>query len=384
MTSETLSAINVGAEILGYVSPCLLSAGLAAAVLLCLAACWWAADLSTRFPGKSWERKAPGDVGLNEAKLQEFIEKLTVLADDRKYGPTKEKPESYGCVIKDGYMVATWGEPSSKFTWFSSSKPVLTTLLFYAIQEGRLRGVDDRIADWGWNLSTKDQSMTFAHLANMCSGYSLKDPPGAAYAYNDYGIHLYALTLDRVLGGKRLNEPAAVLFQDLQLEDGEVFGATQKGYGVVTSARDFARIGWFWMHRGNWAGRAVLRRDFFDRYMKATVPLTLPVSTDKETDDYLHIESYGGGNNQLAYGPGIYGFCWWFNAPLPATSQPNWPYCPPDTFASLGYNGNNMIMIPSRNLLVAARANWQKVCGEGADSHCNRLLLKTLLEAVEA
>ena len=32
---------------------------------------------------------------------------------------------------------------------------------------------------------------------------------------------------------------------------------------------------------------------------------------------------------------------------------------------------------------TAWRANWQKVCGEGADSHCNRLLLKTLLEAVE-
>jgi CubicO group peptidase (beta-lactamase class C family) len=374
MTSETLSAINVGAEMLGCVSPCLWSAGLAAAMLLCLAACSWAAEPVARFPGKSWERKSPAEVGLDEAKLQEFIGGLKMLAENRKWGPTKENPESYGVVIKDGWLVASWGEPSSKFSWYSASKPVLSTLLFHAVQEGRLKGVDDRIADWDWKLSDKDQPMTFAHLANMTSGYTLKDAPGTAFAYNDFGIHLYALTLDRVLGGKRLNEPAAGLFKDLQLEDGDVFGATQKGYGVVTSPRDFARIGWFWMHRGNWNGRAVLRREFFDNCMKASVPPNLPISTDKETDDYLHIESYGGGNNQLDYGPGIYGFCWWFNAPLPNTGRLNWPDAPTDTFAALGFGGNNMVMIPSRSLLVAARANWDKVSGAEADSRSNQLL----------
>jgi CubicO group peptidase (beta-lactamase class C family) len=382
MNGDALGFIHAGAMALnwGLTSPVL--GALTVGSLLALSSCLFAVQPVARFPGKSWERKTPAEVGLDEAKLQEFISSLKMLAENRRAGPTKENPESYGVVIKDGYLAASWGEPSRKFDWQSSSKPVLSTLLFYAIQEGKLKGIDDRIADWGRELSEKDRPMTFAHLANMISGYTLKEPPGAAWAYNDFAIHLYALTLDRVFGGKRLNVPASDLFKDLHLEDGDVFGEAHKGYGVVTSPRDFARIGWLWMHRGNWNGKQVLRREFFDKYMKPTVPPALPRSSDKETNDYLRIESYGGGNNQNDYGPGLYGFCWWFNAPLPATGQLNWPHAPMDTFATLGFGGKNMVMIPSRNLLVAAHGYWGKANAEDADSRFNQNL-KLLLEAVK-
>jgi CubicO group peptidase (beta-lactamase class C family) len=378
MTSETLSAINVGAGMLGCVWPCLWSAILTGVLLLVPASFSRAGEPSARFPGKTWEKKTPGEVGLDETKLNAFIKRLTTPAKSRSDGPTKDGPDFCGCVIKDGYMVASWGEPSHKFSWFSASKPVLSTLLFYAIQEGKLKGVDDKVTDWAWKLSEKDKPMTFAHLANQTSGYTLKEPPGTAWAYNDYAILLYASTLDRVFGGKGLNEPAAALFKDLQLEDGD----PQKGYGVVTSPRDFARIGWFWMHKGNWKGQQVLGREFFERYMKPQVPRDLPRSGHTEPDDYLGIGTCGGGNNQCQFGPGLYGFNWWFNAPIPKTGGLYWPAAPPDTFAALGWGGNYMIMIPSRNLLVAARGYWGREDTGDPNSRFNRSL-ELLLEAAK-
>jgi len=311
------------------------------------------------FPGAQWQQRPPAQMGIDPAKLQAFIDQLCTPSPKHSRGPTAGDADPAGVIVKDGYIVASWGPPEGKLNWFSSSKPVLATLLLFAVQEGRLASVDSRIADLGWPLSPKDQPMTFAHLANMISGYSLPEAPGAAWAYNDYAIHLYALSLDRVYPGEGLNEPAARLLADLQLQDGDVCGDAHPGYGVVTSPRDFARIGWWWMHRGNWNGKQVLDASYFNRYCKPCVPADLPVSRTKEVDDYLNIASYGGGNNQTKVGPGLYGYNWWFNAPLPGgEGRRVWPELPDDAFAALGYNGNCMFMIPSRGVLVAARGYW--------------------------
>ena len=310
------------------------------------------------FPGRQWVQRPPAELGVDPVKLQAFIDHLCTPSDHRKWGPTAKQNDFAGVIVKDGYVIASWGAPEGRFNWASSAKPLMATLLLLAVQEGLLASVDSRIADLGWPLSDKDQSMTFAHLANMVSGYSLPEAPGAAWAYNDYGIHLYALSLDRVYPGDGLNPPANRLLADLQLQDGNLFGAAHRGYGMVTSPRDFARLGWWWMHRGNWNGKQVLDASFFDRYCKATVPADLPISPAKEIDDYLQITSYGGSNNQTLVGPGIYGYNWWFNAPLPGQDQRVWPELPPDAFGTLGYNGNCMFMVPSLNVLVAARGYW--------------------------
>jgi len=354
----------------------LLPVALSAAVLLVLSARCLADEPAARFPGRSWEEESPAEVAMDPARLQKFIDSLKTPSANRRGGPEKES-DSHGVVVKDGYLVASWGKPSKRFNWFSASKPALSTLLFFAIAEGKLKGVDDGVGDWGWKLSEKDKAMTFAHLANMVSGYSAMDPPGAAFAYNDLGIQLYWKTLEKVFGNDIVTAGRKCL-NPLEFQDGDVFN--EKGR-VVASPRDFARVGWFWMHRGNWNGRQVLPRELFDKYMKPCVPSDLPISKDSEIDDYLKIGSYGGGNNQVRYGPGLYGFCWWFNATVPGTKELNWPSAPTDTFAAMGYGGNNMVMIPSRGVVVAARATWGRAIMGGEEGRFNQNL-KLLLEAV--
>jgi len=302
------------------------------------------------FPGRHWAQTQPAQVGLDAGKLAELARRLGAFGD-----PADPKnAENIGCIIKDGYLVYSWGDQSRRMGWASASKPVFSTLLMLAVREGKLRGVDDRIADWGWALKDKDRSMTFAHLANQISGYACPEPPGQAWAYNDYALRLYVLTLEKVFA-KGLNAAVMERLADLQFEDGDVLAPNG---GVLTTARDFARIGWFWMNRGNWKGRQILSADYFERYMRPQVPRDLPRSAKSKPDDYLQIGTLGGGNNQCLYGPGVYGYNWWFNGVAPGSDLPVMPDAPADAVMAMGIGGRFMVMIPSLRLLVAAHGDW--------------------------
>ena len=131
------------------------------------------------FPGESWEVRTPEQVQLDG----QVLDQLAIQLGGR------------GCVIRNGYVVKSWGDQSERGDWLSSAKPVLSTLLFFAVEEGLVKSVDQPIADFGWELSDKDRSMTFRHLGAMTSGYARPEVPGAAWSYNDYAIQLYQKTL---------------------------------------------------------------------------------------------------------------------------------------------------------------------------------------------
>lgn len=314
------------------------------------------------FPGATWEYRKPAEVGLDGAKLDVFAKAVGGV----------------GCIVKDGYMVKTWGDQISKDDWASAGKPVMSTLLFFSIHEGLLDGVDALVNDWGWGLIGKDQSMTFRDLANNVSGYARGEPPGDAWAYNDIAIKLYALTLENVFQ-QTLDEATLQRFSPLQLEDGSLF-ISREGYGLFTTPRDFARIGWLWLNKGNWNGVQILPRDYFDNFMKSGVSGNLPRSLSA-SDDYLGIGTHGGDSDQTPYGPGIYGFHWWFNEKVGTSDMLTWPDAPADTFQANGHWGQEVLtVVPCLNMVVAARGNWGSFEPGNASSGMNQNL-KLLVQA---
>jgi CubicO group peptidase (beta-lactamase class C family) len=271
-------------------------------------------------------------------------------------------------------VVKEWGSQSEHGDWLSSAKPVFSTLLLFAVQEGKAPGIDAPIQDFGWSLSPKDQTMTLGHLTNMVSGYARPESPGAAWAYNDYAIQLYQLTLfDRIF--RETPETAAMAphrLGALQLEDGLVLLRNRR---LSASVRDFARIAWFWLHQGRWKDRQLLPKRFFDQYQRPQVPRDLPQSSKAETDDYLEIGTFGGGSDHFTeFGAGIYGFNWWFNGTGRLhPDELTWPDAPRDTFMSIGAGGNCAVIVPSLNLvLVAAKANWGKLQAGDRSSTMNQ------------
>jgi hypothetical protein len=313
------------------------------------------------FPGTTWDTsKTPESMGMNRAKLDAFANNMGAA--------------SSGCVIKNGYFIYSCGSPASAHNWASASKPCFSTLLFAAINEGKVASPDSLLFPYWPGLRPIDQTMTFRHLADMMSGYACDDkdasnnllPPGSRWAYNDYAIQLYARTLDKVYGGNgglpSGSLTALVTAGDqrfkvpLQFQDGVLFESS-KGR-VRSSPRDYARLGWFWLNLGNWNGTQLLPRHFFDDYLKADVPLGTPETVNNTPDDYLGVGSYGGGINQ-GDGQGIYGFNWWYNQCL--TTPPRvpplltWPAASADTYMALGRAGKDgMVIFPSLGMVVAA------------------------------
>lgn len=344
---------------------------LACGALLCLAAPASAkkteAPVTSVFPGTAWEQRSPAEEGMDPAKLGELAGMLG----------------GRGCVVKGGYVVKKWGNQAECGDWLSSAKPVLSTLLFFAVQEGLVKSVDQLISDFGWQLKEKDRGITFRHLGSMTSGYARPDGPGKAWAYNDFAIQLYQKTLfDRVFkeDAKAAAEHPKRLGA-LGFEDGLSFHPGVRR--LSASVRDFARIAWFWRHEGRWGDRQLLPAKHFREYAKPQTPPDLPHTAKSDTDDYLGIRSYGGGSDHFTeYGAGIYGFNWWFNGTgrlHPAT--PTWPDALADTFMSIGAGGNCSVIIPSLDLvLVCARGNWGQLKAGDASSRMNEVI-RNLVQA---
>jgi VCBS repeat-containing protein len=324
--------------------------------------------IAQHYPGAAWETRTPAQVGMDGARLDQLAASIGGV----------------GSVVRNGYMVKTWGDQTAKADWASASKPVLNTLLFFAVQEGRIDAVEERVEPWvfaatGGALRADDESMTFAQLMNMTSGYARSEGPGAAWAYNDVAIQLKNRLVGAIFG-EPLDAPLRARLAPLQLQDGSLL-TTRSGYGLSTTTRDFARIAWFWLNRGNWRGQQILAEKFFDDYLRTQVPGTMPRTTGADTD-YLNVGTAGGGTDQTAYGPGQFGMSWWFNGPndtVGTTGLRPWPDAPPDTVQAHGHwNREFVVWIPSLNVVVATRGSWGSfVPGDPSSGVNQRLKLLT-------
>jgi len=295
------------------------------------------------YPGQAWGTRTPEEVGLSRQKLAALAE----LAGGR------------GCVVRHGYMVFTWGDQSKSSDVASAFKPLLTTLLFMAIQEGKLPSVDDKVADFEPRLESinqgKDAAITWRHFAFQISGYGLVEAPGEAYSYNDYALALYYDTLThRVF---RTNGTAILrtrLAQPLQFEDNFTFDAFRNGPSgrLALSVRDFARFGLLYLRNGKWHDQQLLRPEFVHSAIDSPLAPATPLTSGKFSDMLPKQRSIGGTRNITPVGPGYYSFNWWLNR-TNKLGQRLFVDAPPDTYVASGHGGMRTLWImPSLDLIV--------------------------------
>jgi CubicO group peptidase (beta-lactamase class C family) len=296
------------------------------------------------YPGDDWEKRTPAETGLSAIKLRALAE----LVGGR------------GCVVRQGCLVYTWGDPARSGDIASAVKPLLSTLLLLAVQQGKTTSVDARVADFEPGLRAlnrgKDAAITWRHLASQTSGYGLSERPGEAYAYNDFALALYYDALMRRVyqqDGTRVlkGQLGDVLgFQDRYTF--EAFGPGDRPGRLAISVRDLARFGLLMARGGTWKERQVLKPELVRMALSSPVRADLPRTAGKDADMLPHQRSLGGGKDQTPAGPGYYSFNWWLNR-TDKDGRRLYVDAPPDTFVAVGHGGESALwVIPSLDLIV--------------------------------
>ena len=317
-------------------------------------ACALAAPMDRVFPGAAWESRTPEEVGLDRAKLDAIAE----YAGGR------------GCVIRHGYYVYGWGDVARRGDVASALKPWITHFLFVAVEEGLLPSTEALVADFEPRLKDlnealghKDRAMQFRHLAFQTACYGLENPPGTAFAYNDWQMALFFDTLFTKVYGKPLERADPELLHPkltdiIGCEDAPTFlafGTGDRPGRLAVSPRDFARFGWLYLNEGNWNGRQLILRAHAKQAVTQPLPGVFPRSEAGAADMIEGQRSIGSRripDNQCDHG-GSYSWLWWVNG-VNREGKRRWPDAPTDTFAALGHGDmRGMAVLPSLDLVIS-------------------------------
>ncbi|MBS3146704.1 hypothetical protein J4471_03330, partial [Candidatus Woesearchaeota archaeon] len=122
------------------------------------------------YPSSTWQTKTPTEMGMDINRLNEL----------------RDYVGGNGVVIRDGYLVYSWGSQSQRNDIASAVKPFYSHFLLEAVDSGLLTSIDQRINTFetcvnniNANLNYKDRSITFKQLANQISCYGVRENPGA-------------------------------------------------------------------------------------------------------------------------------------------------------------------------------------------------------------
>ncbi|MBN1444446.1 MAG: serine hydrolase [Planctomycetes bacterium] len=306
------------------------------------------------YPGATWERRSPAEAGLDGAKLDE----LARLAGGR------------GCVVRGGYMVYTWGDPSRRGDVASACKPWFSHFLFVALEEGKIASLDEKVARWEPRLAGlsaalghKDRGITWRHLANQISCYGLAEKPGTAFAYNDWQMALFFDTLFlKVYGAsfETIDEEivSARLTGILECEDRPTFlafGRKDRPGRVGVSVRDFARFGLLYLREGRWKDRQLIRPEHARMAVHSPLPNSIPRAGAKAAEMIPGQRTLGSReipDNQTDH-MGSYSWLWWTNG-VDRDGKRHWPDVPEDAYGAFGHGGlRAMVVLPGLDLIVS-------------------------------
>jgi CubicO group peptidase (beta-lactamase class C family) len=337
------------------------------------------------YPEADWQTKWPEELKMSKALLdsavqfalrhENKVEKDLRIANIKAYsrepgykiiGPIKERGGPAGLVIKNGYIVAQWGDIHRVDMTYSVTKSYLSTIAGLAVDNGLIKVVTDNVNQYVWDESfagEHNSKVTWHHLLNQSSDWSgslfgLQDwadrppkegslddwknrkllEPGTAYEYNDVRVNLLAYSLLQVW-----RKPLPVVLKEKIMDpigatttwrwygyensyvnmDGlmmqSVSGGGHHGGGIFINTLDHARFGLLFLRNGKWKNQQLLSQ----KWIEAAIQ---PSSANKN-----------------------YGYMWWLN-----TNQ-SWKGISEKVYYAAGFGGNYIIVDKEHDLVVVAR-----------------------------
>ena len=90
-------------------------------------------------------------------------------------GPTKKRGGPAGMILKNGYLVASWGDTQRVDMTFSVTKSFLSTMAGLAYDKGLIASTDDKVGQYVWDGTfdgAHNSKINWEHLLQQNSDWS--------------------------------------------------------------------------------------------------------------------------------------------------------------------------------------------------------------------
>jgi CubicO group peptidase (beta-lactamase class C family) len=343
----------------------------------------------TYFPERNaiWQEKTPDKVNVNSALLADAV----AFANSNEYseskdlripilkgfarepfheilGPTKERGGPAGIILKNGYVVAKWGDTKRVDMTFSVTKSFLSTVAGLAYDNGLIATTEDNVVNYIWDGTFRgnhNSKVTWAHLLQQNSDWSgelwggkdwadrppreggiddwkyreLKEP-GTFMEYNDVRVNVLAYSLTHVwrqpvpqVLKERIMDPigasttwrwfgydnAWTVIDGLKMKS--VTGGGHSGGGIFISAEDMARFGLLFLNNGKWKEQQLISESWIEKAITPSIPNT------------------------------NYGYMWWLNK----KGDRHWEGLSENIYYAAGFGGNFIVIDKENDLVVVTR-----------------------------
>lgn len=341
------------------------------------------------FPAKgaTWQSKSPQQLKVDAQKLQVAVDfakaneysgskdlRIAIVKGFRRepfhqlLGPTKKRGGPAGMILKNGYVIAQWGDTKRVDMTFSVTKSYLSTIAALALDARLINSVNDKVSQYVWDGKfdgTHNSKITWAHLLNQSSdwygqlwgGYDWADrpprtggiddwkrrklhEPGTYFKYNDVRVNLLAYSLLQVW-----RKPLPQVLKEQVMDrigasntwrwfgydkswvnvDGQmmqsVSGGGHSGGGLFISTEDHARFGLLFLNNGQWKNQRIVSPEWIKM---ATTPSKANVN---------------------------YGYMWWLNK----KGRRHWQGVSEDIYYAAGFGGNFIVVDKKNDLVIVTR-----------------------------
>lgn len=283
-------------------------------------------------------------------------------------GPTKKRGGPAGMILKNGYLVASWGDTKRVDMTFSVTKSFLSTMAGLAYDQKLIAGTKDKVGSYIWDGTfdgEHNSKITWEHLLQQNSAWSgelwggkdwadrppreggiddwkFEKPkePGTVMEYNDVRVNVlaYALThvwrkpMPMVLKEQIMDKIGASTtwrwhgYEHAWTEvDGikmkSVTGGGHSGAGIFISAEDMARFGLLFLNDGKWKNEQLISEDWIQKATTSSKPNV------------------------------NYGYMWWLNK----KGNRHWQGLSESIYYAAGFGGNFIVIDKENDLIAVTR-----------------------------
>jgi CubicO group peptidase (beta-lactamase class C family) len=286
------------------------------------------------FPDSNWQTKKPAELKMNAVLLDSAVSfairnetktdydlriaNLKAFANEPDFriaGPMRERGKPAGIILKNGYIVAQWGDVKRVDMTFSVTKSYLSTVAGLALDNHIIKNIDERVNEYVWDGKfdgEHNSKITWRHLLTQSSDWSgclfdvcdwadrpprqgtIDDwknrtllEPGTAFEYNDIRVNLLAYSLLQVW-----RKPLPVILREKIMDpigasttwrwhgydnsfvnvDGmmieSVSGGGHFGGGLFINTLDHARFGLLFLRKGKWKNKQLISEQWVNAVNK--------------------------------------------------------------------------------------------------------------------